>query len=100
MIVIEGELSIQNVERFYTSLSQLLSARHKTSSPWVLELNDMEIEDGPSVAEMVNIIRAHRPIVLHNAPQMLAHTLYKTGLLQDGSIQLRDPREDEGWGAG
>jgi hypothetical protein len=27
---------------------------------------------------------------------MLAHTLYKPGLLRDGQIRLRAPREDEG----
>ncbi|EDM79416.1 hypothetical protein PPSIR1_02646 [Plesiocystis pacifica SIR-1] len=31
-------------------------------------------------------------------PQMLAHTLYKAGLLRGGSIELVDVREEEPYG--
>ncbi len=65
-----------------------------------IDLYDLEFSDGPAVAEAVNAIRAildwHPELVLHGAPQMLAHTLYKVGMLEEGSLTLENPREDEG----
>lgn len=63
-----------------------------------LELDELELDDGSAVAEAVNALRrllTHGPVVLHHAPQMLAHTLYKTGMLQGDRLQLETPRVDE-----
>lgn len=61
---------------------------------------DLDLEDGVSVAEMVNALRALLArgcaLELHEAPQMLAHTLYKVNMLASQPITLVAPREDEG----
>jgi hypothetical protein len=66
----------------------------------ILDCQDLELTDGLAVARMVDLIRelARRwgGLCVDRAPQMLAHTLYKPGLLRDGQIRLRAPREDEG----
>ncbi len=64
-----------------------------------LEFEDLDLLDGAAVAETVNAIREilsnGRPMQIHRSPQMLAHTLYKTGMLKDGRITLIDPVEEE-----
>ncbi|MCB9850332.1 MAG: hypothetical protein H6817_06465 [Phycisphaerales bacterium] len=55
--------------------------------------------DGESVAVLTNIIRRHvaegTEVTLYEAPQMLAHTLYKIGMLDHPALTLIDPRHDE-----
>lgn len=69
-----------------------------------LLLADLDLEDGVAVAHLVTALRALRSrsgrLVLVQAPQMLAHTLYKVGALHDPGLVLVDPRQDEGLGAG
>lgn len=63
-----------------------------------LDFEDLELDDGSAVAEAVNALRAlleQAPVVVHNAPQMLAHTLYKTGMLRGQRLALETPREEE-----
>ena len=64
-----------------------------------VELGDLDLEDGLAVLEAVNLITALRdrygPLLLREAPQMLAHTLYKVGALATG-IVLEAPRTDVG----
>ncbi len=65
----------------------------------VLDLADLELDSGLAVVEGVNLItqlrERHGPLVLQEAPQMLAHTLYKVGALKRG-ISLKDPRTGSG----
>ena len=69
-----------------------------------LRLADLDTEDGVAVAELINLVRALAArverLTLDSAPQMLAHTLYKVGMLEDGRIRLVAPRTEEGLGAG
>lgn len=69
-----------------------------------LLLVDLDLEDGVAVAHLVTALRALRArsarLVLVQAPQMLAHTLYKVGALADPGLVLVEPRQDEGLGAG
>lgn len=76
---------------------------------WVtVEMSLLDVEDGVSMAELTSALRRLRDAVraagggglrLVEAPQHLAHTLYKVGDLRDGSLLLVDPRSDEGrWG--
>jgi hypothetical protein len=64
-----------------------------------LELGELDLDEGVAVAEAVNAVRALAglwgPLRLHEAPQMLAHTLYKVGALGPHLV-LVDPRSDEG----
>ncbi len=63
---------------------------------------DFERDPGLAVARWVDDLRAlareHGFIRVLACPQMLAHTLYKAGLLRDGRIELVDVREEEPYG--
>ncbi len=63
-----------------------------------LNFGDLELDDGSAVAEAVNVLRAllaQAHVVVRNAPQMLAHTLYKTGMLRGERLALETPRQEE-----
>ena len=64
-----------------------------------LALADLELDSGLAVVEAVNLVtqlrERHGPLVLSEAPQMLAHTLYKIGALTRG-ISLEHPRTGSG----
>ena len=73
-----------------------------------LDLALLDVDDGVAMAELTGWLRGLRDAAaaegarglrLREAPQMLAHTLYKVGDLRDGRMILVDPRSDEGrWG--
>ena len=68
----------------------------------VLDLSELDIEDGVAATHMVNAVRMLRSRVARlqivAAPQVLAHNLYRTGLLAQGGIELEAMREDEAYG--
>ena len=74
------------------------------AEPFELDLGELEFDadDGVEVARWVDRIRArvhsHGRVLVRRCPQMLAHTLYKVGLLRDGRIELVDTREEEPYG--
>ena len=51
------------------------------------------------MAYVISAIREMQPVSLIEAPQMLAHGLYKIGALASNDIVLIRPRVDEGQGA-
>jgi hypothetical protein len=64
----------------------------------VLELGDLELDDGPAVAEAVNALRVllqGAPVTLRETPQLLAHVLYKAGMLRSERLQLEATRDEE-----
>ena len=71
-----------------------------------IDLAAVEIEGdvggGLVVARWVDELRArvreHGRVRVHGCPQMLAHTLYKVGMLRDGTLELIDTREEEPYG--
>jgi len=67
-----------------------------------IELTELDGIDGESVAVMVDIVRGHLTrganVSVRRAPQMLAHTFYKIGLLSDPRFQLIEPRVEEPYG--
>lgn len=69
-----------------------------------IDLGELEFDahDGVEVARWVDRIREHLRtqgrVRVRRCPQMLAHTLYKVGLLRDGRIELIDTREEEPYG--
>ena len=99
-LVVEGQVPPGSGEAFADALRD--AARNVMVAWGTLDLDlfDLEIEDGVSMAQTITAIRDiqawHPRMVLHGAPQMLAHTLYKVGMLEDGALVLREPREDEG----
>jgi hypothetical protein len=70
--------------------------------PVELDLAELELASGVEVARWVDELRArartHGRVRVRACPQMLAHTLYKAGLLRDGSIELVDVRQEEPYG--
>jgi len=67
-----------------------------------LLLDELDIADGVAATQAVNMVRyllARTPsLSIHGAPQVLAHNLYRTGLLREGGITLLAMREDEPYG--
>jgi hypothetical protein len=67
----------------------------------VLDLAELETGTGVELAATVDELRARAAetgVILRNCPQMLAHTLYKAGLLRRGDIVLESVREEEPYG--
>ena len=85
---VEGEIYDPDAAAFRDALADTRVPR--------IDLLDLDLEDGVSVAETVNALRIllahHGTMTLLHAPQMLAHTLYKIGMLQDGRLVLIRPR--------
>ena len=102
VVFAEGEVHAASSQAFCAAL---LSAALSVPPPaaLVVELGDLELEDGVSVARVVTALRGallgRTSLELREAPQMLAHTLYKVGML-GGALRLVAPRSDEGSGAG
>ena len=88
LIVAEGQVSADTVDAFCQHLRRCFPAAG-------FNFLDLEIADGVSMAAMITFIREVAPIEIHYAPQMLAHTLYKIGMLETGTIKLIHPRYDE-----
>ncbi len=98
-LLLAGELSGDDAARLERWFSRL--ELHET--PARLELAELDIVDGVAATHMLNIVRLilHRcgQATLNGAPQLLAHNLYRAGLLFDGcAITLSDMREDEPYG--
>jgi anti-anti-sigma regulatory factor len=72
---------------------------HEPAPARVIDLEALEIEDGPALARLVTKLKRESeqgpPLVLVHCPQMLAHTLYKAGVLGAGRIRIGSMREEE-----
>ncbi len=68
----------------------------------VMDLAELDFDDGPTLARWVTrlreLVEQHGVVELRDCPQMLAHTLYKTGELRHGRIRLVSVREEEPYG--
>lgn len=96
-VALEGELRGAEAEALGTALAGL-----EARSELTLELTELELADGVATALAVTALRALLArvgtLTLVGAPQMLAHTIYKVGML-GGALRLVEPRSDEGFGA-
>lgn len=72
------------------------------AEPAELDLDDLELDEGVEVARWIDriraLLRAHGRVRVRACPQMLAHTLYKTGMLRDGRVELIAVRNEEPYG--
>ena len=89
ILFIEGEVSGHNVDDFCQQIRPYFPPTKG------FDLLDFDIEDGVAMAALITFLRQVVPVEIHHAPQMLAHTIYKIGMLDTGSIQLIRPRYDE-----
>lgn len=68
------------------------------SGPMRIEMARIDQIDPEGIATVVSLLRQRpaRPAVLVAPPQMLAHTLYKAGMLRsDSPLRIEQPRNDE-----
>ena len=99
-VVVEGGLHKANAALFAERLAALTGT---TPALLTLELRDLEVIDGVSLAAMVNAIRTlsakgHR-VRLVGAPQLLGHNLYRVGMLAGThAVELVNTREEEPYG--
>ena len=98
-LVITGDLAARDAEKLEQWFQQLPTQ----NTPQSLELGELEIIDGVAATHMVNLVRLilerNGVVTLSGSPQLLAHNLYRAGLLYEGcAIQLIDMREDEPYG--
>ena len=93
VLSVDGEISESCVSAFCMDL-----IRNIKEGPAVIDMIDLEIVDGLSMAKIVTVLRTGLPLTLKSAPQMLAHTIYKTGMMRPEAFVLITPREDEGQG--
>lgn len=97
---VSGDLASDNAAAFEASLSAAVQAQSESLR---LDLADLHIDDGLAVVFAVNALRKlrtrSRRLILVHAPQILAHNLYRVGMLEgEGAIELVDMREDEPYG--
>jgi anti-anti-sigma regulatory factor len=95
-LVLAGELMADDASR----LEQWFHLLALFETPQRLELGELDIADGVAATHMLNIVRLllNRcgQVTLVGSPQLLAHNLYRAGLLYEGcAITLLDMREDE-----
>lgn len=96
---IEGELSRDNSAVLHDWGCRIAA----TVAIRELDLAGLDIMDAAGIAAAVEVIRmlsTHSPVMsVNHAPHLLAHTLYRIGLLETGShIVLVDPRQEEPYG--
>jgi hypothetical protein len=64
-----------------------------------LDLDDEEADDPIALANRIDELRvlvdAGCTVELSNCPQLLAHTLYKAGLLRSGRVVIASVRSEE-----
>jgi len=67
-----------------------------------LDLSEDDVDDGVTLARWVTELRAQAAtgsrLRLHGCPQLLAHTLYKAGILLLGEIVIVSTRDEEPYG--
>jgi len=97
LLVVSGELTQSTVASFENELSRLPDLPPEL----VVDLSNFEIDDGVAAVAAVNAMRLlarGRHVILREAPQLLAHNLYRVAALEDGHITLQSMREDEPYG--
>jgi len=96
---ISGEICRKSVAQFSRDLVQEAARFGEPKMEVHLDFDELDLQDGTAVAETVNAIRELLEIMssltITHAPQMLAHTLYKAGILNDDRITLLNPVEEE-----
>lgn len=98
-LTLAGELQATDAAK----LEQWFLRLGDSETPSSLELGELDIMDGVAATHVLNIVRlllkrcGH--VTLTGSPQLLAHNLYRAGLLFDGcAIALESMREDEPYG--
>jgi len=96
-VIVDGTHDSIDVNTLYNAI---VEASTTATVPLRLELYGLDLDSGQAVVTWHEVVRRLRDrtghLVLVDAPQMLAHSLYKVGDLTDGRIELVEPRMDDG----
>ncbi len=95
--ILPGDLTAEGAERVFGALESHSGAGEGAE----LLLDEADLADGAAVARMVDAVRLllarFGRVRLVRSPQVLAHTIYRAGMLRPGSrLELIEPREEEG----
>lgn len=67
-----------------------------------LDLAELDIEDREATLAAVDAVRRlladAGQLTIRHSPQILAHTLYRVGLLESPGLRLIEPRQEEPYG--
>lgn len=95
---IDGELD--HVSR--AALHAWCKGIEPVQEPLTLELAGLEIPDSAGIAAAIEALRLllqRTPsLTVVHSPHLLAHTLYRLGLLEEGRLALVEPRQEEPYG--
>jgi anti-anti-sigma regulatory factor len=97
-IHVGGSIDASTANAFAIALARDVKTLARGDASIHLDFDDLELDDGSAIAEAVNALRElslSAPVVLRNAPHMLAHTLYKIGMLRGTRLALETPRHEE-----
>ncbi len=97
VLTLSGELTAGEIDGFRAEIDALGPLPDHLS----LQLSGFDIGDGVSAVAAVDAVRRlaqGRRLVLHNAPQVLAHNLYRVGALEEGNLLVAEMREEEPYG--
>lgn len=95
--VLLGDVDFDGAGRIF----EAFEAGPGRGGPVELMMEEAELTDGLSVTRMVDAVRLlvdrFDQVRLIRSPQMLAHSIYRLGMLTEGSrLELVEPREEEG----
>ncbi len=97
-LLTSGEICSASAYEFSCDLVREVNRLKNSDASVCLEFGELDLLDGIAVAETVNGLRRILDngfkLNIFHAPQMLAHTLYKAGMLVDGRILLVEPLEE------
>lgn len=95
LLILSGALGTENLG----SLDNLLESNRDAA---FIDMGEFELEGTQATLEAVDAVRAlltmSGALTLFNSPQLLAHTLYRVGLLEGAGLQLVDTRQEEPYG--
>ena len=94
--VIGGELALESC----TGLQEYWARHIEPRQQVEIELEDLDTDDAHGLAVLINLLKktleGGSRVTLYHSPQMLGHSLYKNGLLREGSgLTLVEPRRRE-----
>lgn len=99
---VDGDAVRLHGELHRDNAGALLQCLERMGPIAMLDMDDLDITDGIAATQAVNAIRhilaGQERLCLMGAPQLLAHNLYRSRLLENGRIILKEMREDEAYG--
>ena len=95
LLKLGGEPTARDLESLLGELE-----RSRPPDEVVVDLADLDLEDAADVVALAEGLRSASArssrVEILEAPQVLAHTLYRIGALQNQSLVLTDPRNELG----